>query len=166
MSTEVKPYQVYLAVPGTQFCWGTTTGVINSTAKHTVHPQNGGLGFSGVEDFNLLWIDALNLFEAGEISHFAMLHGDIMPDPEQRWIDVLLEEMDLHGAELVSAHSPIKDDRGLTSSGICNLADPWSVYRRFTQREILEQFPRPSTQRWPVTQIAPCCTTQAVGFAI
>lgn len=139
--TDIQ-HRIYLGVPGKQYCWGTTTGVINSTAKHVVRPLNGGVGFSGVEDFNVLWTDALNLFEAGEITHFAMLHGDITPDPGQRWLDILLEIMDEKGAELVSAHSPIKDNRGLTSSGIGDPLDPWpGAYRRFTQREILESLP-------------------------
>jgi hypothetical protein len=138
MSTK---HHVYLAIPGRQFCWGTTTGVINSTKDHVVHPFNGGLGFSGVIDFNLLWADAHNLAEAGTITHFAMLHGDIVPDPEQRWLDILLEEMDMRNADLVSAHLPIKDHRGVTSCGICDPTFPWGAFRRFTQREILHGFP-------------------------
>lgn len=134
-------YSVYLAVPGKQFCWGTTTGVISSTKKHVVRPFNAGLGFSGVVDFNWCWTDAQNLFESGEITHFAMLHGDIEPDPEQNWLDILLDEMDRRDAELVSAHSPIKDHLGLTSSGICNLTDRWNPFRRFTQKEILNDLP-------------------------
>jgi hypothetical protein len=138
---ETAQHYVYLAIPGKQFCWGTVTGVINSTSKHVAHPFNGGLGFSGVIDFNILWCDAINNYEAGRITHFAMLHGDIEPDSEQRWLDILLDIMDEKGAELVSAHSPIKDHRGLTSSGICDPSNPWGAYRRFTQREILHELP-------------------------
>lgn len=138
---ETKQHQIYLAIPGKQFCWGTVTGVINSTAKHVAHPFNGGLGFSGVVDFNVLWTDAINCYEAGRVTHFAMLHGDIEPDAEQRWLDVLLDVMDEKGAELVSAHAPIKDGRGLTSSGICDPSNPWGAYRRFTQHEILHELP-------------------------
>lgn len=135
-------YCVYLAVPGKQFCWGTTTGVINSTAKHTVQPFNAGVGFSGVEDFNLCLIDALNLYERGEVTHFAMLHSDIEPDPEQRWLDILLDEMDARNAVVVSAHNRLKDGSGNTSSGICDPANPWQgAYRRFTVREILRDLP-------------------------
>lgn len=134
-------HRVYLAVPGTQFCWGTTTGVIHSTAKHVAIPFNGGLGFSGVMDFNIVWTDAHNLFEDGRITHFAMLHGDIAPSTEQYWLDILLDVMREKDAELVSAHSPIKDGRGLTSCGICDPANPWGAFRRFTQREVLEDLP-------------------------
>jgi hypothetical protein len=134
-------YRIYLAVPGVKFCWGTTTGVINSSAKHIVRPFNSGVGFSGAEDFNLCWIDALNLYERGEVTHFAMLHGDIVPDPAERWLDILLEELDKHQALIVSAHVPIKDMAGVCSCGIGDPENPWAAYRRFTQAEILRDFP-------------------------
>ncbi len=141
MSESKVQHRIYLAVPGHQICWGTVTGVINSTNDHIVTPFNGGFGFSGQEDFNLLWADAHNLFHEGKITHFAMMHGDITPDPEQRWLDILLEEMDARKATLVSSISPIKDSRGVTSSGIADLDDPWHPYRRFTLKEVHESLP-------------------------
>lgn len=135
-------HRIYLAVPGVNFCWGTVTGVINSTRKHEAAPFNHGLGFSGVVDFNKCWVDALNMYEAGEVTHFAMLHGDLEPDPEQYWLDELLDIMDEKDAHLVSAHAPIKDERGVTSSGICDPTNPWGAFRRFTQRELLLEMPR------------------------
>lgn len=138
-------YHVYLANPGVQHCWGTTTGNINSTAKHIAQPYQGGLGFSGVIDFNILWTDAHNLYEEGKITHFAMLHGDLTPDPSQRWLDILLDEMDATGSVLISAHSPIKDQRGVTSSGICDPTNPWGAFRRFTQHEVVHKLPKTFT---------------------
>jgi hypothetical protein len=138
---QATQHRIYLAVPGHNICWGTVTGVINSSSKHIVKPFNGGVGFSGQEDFNILWTDAQNAFNRGEITHFAMLHGDITPDPSQRWLDILLEEMDARGASLVSSVSPLKDNRGLTSSGICDLNDSWRPWRRFTMKEIHESLP-------------------------
>lgn len=134
-------HKVYLAVPGKSFCWGTVTGVVASTNKHVAIPLNGGLGFSGVIDFNWTWTDAQNLFEEGRVTHYAMLHGDIEPHAEQRWLDILLDIMDEKDAELVSSVLPIKDGRGLTSSGICDPSNPWGAFRRFTLREIHEQLP-------------------------
>lgn len=134
-------YHIYLAVPGRSFCWGTVTGVINSSAKHTVHPFNAGVGFSGAEDFNLCWIDAINCFERGEITHFAMLHGDITPDPHQRWLDILMEEMDKYEAVVVSGHVSLKDGSGTSSCGVGDIEDPWGAFRRFTQAEILNELP-------------------------
>lgn len=134
-------YSIFLAVPGVNYCWGTVTGVVKSTKTHTAIPRTGGVGFSGVEDFNVLWTEAHNLYERGEITHFAMLHGDITPDPAVHWLDVLLEEMDARQAALVSVVSPIKDGRGLTSTGIADLDDPWMPFRRFTMREVLGRLP-------------------------
>lgn len=141
MSESDSKHRIYLAVPGKRYCWGTVTGVINSTRAHVAIPYTGGFGFSGQEDFNILWADAHNAFLRGDVTHFAMLHGDITPDPSQRWLDVLLEEMDARGVPLVSAVSPIKDGRGLTSCGIADLDDPWRPWRRFTVREILAMPP-------------------------
>lgn len=136
MPMEDQQYKVYLGVPGKQFCWGTMTGVVNSTSKHMAIPHNAGYGFDGSEDFNLLWIDAINFAEAGDATHFAMLHGDIQPDVTQKWLDVLLEEMNKYNAALVSAVSPLKDPRGVTSCGIADLDDPWVPFKRFTIREL------------------------------
>jgi len=117
------------------------TGIVGSTSKHEAIPRNAGFGFSGVEDFNMLWADAHNEYEDGNITHFAMLHGDITPDPSVKWLDVLIEEMERNNAALVSTVSPIKDGRGVTSSGICDLDDPWMPWRRFTIREVLNELP-------------------------
>ena len=78
----MSKYRIYLAVPGKHVCWGTVMGVVRSTAKHEALPFNGGFGFSGQEDFNVLWADAMNLYEAGEITHFAMLTGTSVPTPK------------------------------------------------------------------------------------
>jgi hypothetical protein len=106
-----------------------------SLQRHDVFITNAGTGW---DDFNSVWCDALNAAERGEITHFAMLHSDISPDAG--WLDVLLDELDRLDADLVSVPSPIKDVRGLTSSGIGNPDNRWSPLRRFTVRE-LERFP-------------------------
>jgi hypothetical protein len=86
--------------------------------------------------FNVLWADALNLAEAGEATHFAMLHSDVTPEPG--WLDVLIAEMESLSADLVSAVVPIKDARGLTSCGIGDPKTSWKPLRRFTMHEIHE----------------------------
>jgi hypothetical protein len=64
-------------------------------------------------------------------THFAMLHADVAPAPG--WLDVLLGEMEAHGVDLVSAVLPIKNGKGLTSTGA---ADPdTGDVRRLTLRE-------------------------------
>lgn len=84
--------------------------------------------------FNVLWAKALEAAAAGEITHFAMLHADVIP--EYGWLGTLLEECERLKADMVSVVVPIKDDRGVTSCG-CDwqAGDPWHV-KRFTMTEI------------------------------
>lgn len=86
--------------------------------------------------FNQLWCRALNRWDRGEVSHFAMLHADVIP--EAGWLDKLHAEMVTHGADVVSAVVAIKDDRGLTSTAIDDPADPWQAERRLTLKEVLQ----------------------------
>lgn len=84
--------------------------------------------------FNSLWCDALNMAAEGGCQRFAMLHADIVPDPG--WLDVLeraLREFDL---DLVSCVVPIKDERGVTSTGVGDPRDPWKVLARVTMRQV------------------------------
>ena len=126
--------RVALGFPGPTLCFGAAKGIMQaSLGAHEVVLLNSGTGW---DDFNTVWTNALNLFEKGEVTHFAMLHSDIIPDPG--WLDILINEMERIHADLVSAVSPIKDVRGLTSCGIGDLSDTWLPYRRFTMREIVE----------------------------
>jgi hypothetical protein len=84
--------------------------------------------------FNALWTTALNYFESGDITHFAMLHHDIAAGVG--WLDVLMQEMAEKKADLVSVVVPLKDARGVCSSGIGDPDDPWEIYRRITAREL------------------------------
>lgn len=68
-------------------------------------------------NFNWYWADALNRRGEG-ITHFAMLHDDINPEPG--WLETLLRELDMAGADLVSAVAPLKDLRGLSSTAVCD----------------------------------------------
>jgi hypothetical protein len=62
-----------------------------------------------------------------------MCHDDVRPSPG--WIDVLIDELDRTGADVVSAVVAIKDDRGLTSTGIRNCQT--GAIRRLTMTEVL-----------------------------
>lgn len=127
-------HRVVLAFPGRTFTWGPISGVLEaSLGRHTFKVISGGA--HGWDDFNHLWASALNTFEDGEATHFAMLHSDIAPD--KGWLDILLSEMDDNNAPLVSALVPIKDSRGLTSTGLGNAKNPWGAHRRLTMREAL-----------------------------
>lgn len=86
--------------------------------------------------FNILYSEALNRSEAGEELLFAMLHSDLAP--EGHWLDVLVEELLAKDADLISAVNAIKDDRGLTSSGVALPGYPWRAFRRFTMTQLQE----------------------------
>ena len=84
--------------------------------------------------FNYLLCDAANHARNYPVTHLAMLHDDVGPDGDD-WLDVLLDEMERTGADMVSAVVPIKDTHGLTSTAVDNPDDPW-VVRRLTLREV------------------------------
>jgi hypothetical protein len=80
------------------------------------------------KSFNALICEAMDLRDAGKVTHFAMLHDDIWPD--NYWINTLWREMRLTGADLVSVVSPIKDQPTYRSSTAIGLkSDPWVVPR-------------------------------------
>lgn len=85
-------------------------------------------------NFNILWTMVLNNRKSQGFTHFAMIHDDILASVN--WLDVLFDEMEATGADLVSCVSPIKDGRGLTSTAIDNPADQWNP-RRLTMREVI-----------------------------
>lgn len=83
--------------------------------------------------FNNLWATARNIFEAGQIDGFAMVHSDIAAEPG--WLDVLHAELVAQDLDVIAAAAPIKDRRGLVSTAIDKGGDPWRV-PRLTASEI------------------------------
>jgi len=87
------------------------------------------------DNFNALWCMALN---NRPFDKFVMLHSDIGP-LEHFWLDTLIQEQERVGADVLSAIVPIKDIRGLTSTG---LVDPTTGYvQRFTMHEVYNKLP-------------------------
>jgi hypothetical protein len=91
--------------------------------------------------FNDLWNMAINYRKTLGVTHFVMLHSDIVPD-DQYFIDTLYREMMKYGADVMSAVVPIKNRDYLTSTAIdhdpkCDLW-PWTVHRRLTMHEVLK----------------------------
>lgn len=83
--------------------------------------------------FNMLWCAAYN--RRDEVTHFAMLHGDIVPEPW--WIDILMDELNEHGADVVSCVVPLKSDNGLTSTAIDDPECRWQPHARLTMKEVM-----------------------------
>lgn len=88
------------------------------------------------QSFNGAWCEALNLREAGHnIRWFAMLHDDIVPADE--WLDILWEDLQASGADLMAAVVPIKDFDGNTSTALSAVnGDRFSVERRIHMAEV------------------------------
>ena len=85
--------------------------------------------------FNGAWCEALNRREENGITHFAMLHDDVIP--ERFWLDRLMEELPPGG--MVSAVVAIKSDWGLTSTAIdVREGDDLTMPRRLTLKEVHE----------------------------
>jgi hypothetical protein len=128
---QLVRHKVALGLPGPSFGFGAIKGAISAFTKHDHRLLHSG---SSGDNFNEILKDALNLFEAGEITHLAQLHADVTPD--ECWGDIALGEMDRLGATFMSVPSAIKDLRGVHSCGIGDPADPWRPFRRITSREM------------------------------
>lgn len=85
--------------------------------------------------FNGHWCNALNLQREGvNITRWAMLHTDVVPC--DWWLDILNNDLEQHGADVMSAVIPIKDGAGKTSTAIDDPEDPWNPLRRITMTEL------------------------------
>lgn len=86
--------------------------------------------------FNILWCWMLNRRRNGDpVSYFAMLHADV--EPEDFWVDKLVDELEAKGLDVLGAVAPIKDRRGVTSIAMAHdSGDPWRVHGRLTMREV------------------------------
>lgn len=87
-------------------------------------------------NFNGLWCDALNLArEGGRVDYFAMQHADV--EPCDGWLDLLIDELEDRGLDLLGVAVPIKDAKGLTSTALARPdGDPWRPLCRITQHEL------------------------------
>lgn len=70
--------------------------------------------------------------------YFCLLHADIIPT-SPGWLEILVDEMERTGSDVMSAVVPIKDNRGLTSTSVCRATkqSPWN-HRRLTMAEVHE----------------------------
>ena len=98
--------------------------------RWTWQQQGGSLLALG---FNTLWCQALNTRERHAWTHFAMHHSDIEAEPG--WLEKLIEEQQRCGADVLSVAVPIKDGRGLTSTGV--RSDERGV-RRITMKQLFK----------------------------
>lgn len=125
-------------VHGLWAAWGSGHAVHRcSSGEHLIvknlHAPSSLLAYN----FNRLWCQALNQSRRERIDYFAMLHNDI--EPEAGWLDVLVDELEARGLDVLSAVVPIKDRRGLTSTALARPdGNPWRVHTRLTMKEIFQ----------------------------
>ncbi len=118
---------------------GVLFSIVHATAKDSPHEWRLAQSSSSANctGMNSLFIEALDLRDQGEATHFLMLHNDIVP--QIGFIDKMHEVMERTGCDILSAVSPIKDEKGLTSIALDEqIGDrdfDWAP-RRLTMREI------------------------------
>ena len=92
-------------------------------------------------NFNALWCTALNSDPRPD--YFAMQHADI--EPQEHWLDTLIEELDAHDLDVLSVVIPFKSPDGLTSTAIGDgPCEPRMPARRLVMREV-QQLPETFT---------------------
>lgn len=120
----VRPPTVYVALPrygGIQYNTMTQLFVAGDKANYQLHSKGGSL-LACV--FNMLVIEALNKAERHD--WWMMVHSDLWPRLEDRlesWGDVLMDEAERVGADVIHAVSPIKTLQGYTSTAVGSWSD-------------------------------------------
>lgn len=81
--------------------------------------------------FNHLIAQAFADRDAGEVTHFAMLHGDI--HPADGWLDVLWHEMQRTGSTAIAAVVPMKEavENPKTSTAVGSQSNPWQPVKHY-----------------------------------
>lgn len=88
-------------------------------------------------NFNCLLCKAFNSRQSHGWTHFGLHHADI--EASAGWLDTLLAEMDRHDADVISTVVPIKDSRGVTSTGW--MEPDTGRITRFTMHEVYNKLP-------------------------
>ncbi len=92
---------------------------------------------SSCGNFNKLWVQFLMHGLRGDYTHAVMVHADLNFGADQPpFVDVLMQNMQHCGAEVLAAAIPFKDARGLVTTGVAAPDDPWEPLRRLTIREL------------------------------
>lgn len=133
---------IYLAIPSYsgKLLHGHLDAILQASQDKV-----GPLDISGISaltfNFNLLFANALNARKRG-ITHFAMMHDDLVP--ELYWLDKLHALLEKHRADMISVVAAIKDTRGLTSTALdisLDGSDPYWRPTRLTLTEIFNDYP-------------------------
>lgn len=128
---------VFLAMPA----YGQMTA---GAAKGFFRASSGVLNVVGLQNdssllamnANIGWCAALNRYHQGErLDYFAMIHSDV--EPQDHWLDALVDELEAANLDVLGAVIPIKDQRGVTSTALArDDGDSWRVHSRLTMKEV------------------------------
>ena len=90
-------------------------------------------------NFNVMWCDMLNRRRRGEdVRYFCMIHSDvnIVDDLiEGNWLDVFVDLLEEREVDVLSVVSPLKDNRGVTSTGLYDV-EKEVIVKRLTMTEV------------------------------
>ena len=128
--------EVFLYVPHVgHTIWGVTASILDGLqgAQHRLHVRGNAFG-ALTHNFNMGWAAAYNTRKATGITHWAMMHSDIWT--VERWCNILLDEMDRTGADVLSVAVALGDTRGLSSTGVVRHGE--RDVRRLSFKEIYD----------------------------
>ncbi len=135
------PIRVYVAVPSYdgRIHAEVLTAVFNASMERPAR-----LGFVQVQsqswlcrNFNVLFTSALNLRSKAGITHFLMLHEDVAIQSSD-WLSKIISIAEAKKADVLSVISPLKFDKGLTSTALDNGED--RPVRRLTLNELYKDY--------------------------
>jgi hypothetical protein len=164
-----KPVVPYIACPlhsdfGQHFLnaaalWrGATTRQLNivaSPSRNSVLPEN----------FNGHLCSALNMREERGVTHFALLHGDVVP--QTGWFDILYDELCTSKADIISAVVPIKSIQGQTTTAIGErLPNGKPSHIKLTMHDIYQLPPTFGIEDTPWPDKALLVNTGCMAFAL
>lgn len=117
-----------------------TAGAARGFYRASRNPNNVYLQYQEgsllAQNFNRLWCTGLNQRHRGEpLDYWAMQHADI--EPEDFWLDKLIDELEDHQLDVLGVVAPIKDTRGRTSIALARPdGDNWRAHCRLTLDEV------------------------------
>lgn len=134
----IEDRHVFVGMPGySHVTGGAARGFWRSTKLPDAQTHYGySHGSLLAANFNTLWVEALNARLAGKrVDYFAMQHADI--EPQDWWLDTLIEEMESRSLDILGVVAPIKDGKGLTSIALARPdGDDWRPRCRLTMSEV------------------------------
>jgi hypothetical protein len=155
MSNPIVPYIAQPLHTGFGSYWGSWLALTRrATTRQVATVISPSTNSILPENFNSHLCAAVNMDDP-KCTHFAMLHGDIEPQPG--WLDILFDELWASKADVVSAVVPFKSMKGLTSTAIGErLPNGRPKHTKLTMADVaklpetfgIEDTPWPDKQLW------------------